>query len=292
MDMNLQKYLAFVKTVSCGSFTKAAEELNYSQSGISRMIHDLEQEWNVTLLERDRSGVRLTSDGLKILPFAENVCMEYERLQMEIDEINGLNSGLIRIGTFSSVATHWLPDMIKSFQSQYPNIDYELLLGDYSEIESWIHEGRVDCGFIRLPSRSDLKTVFLEQDRMLAVLPENHPLVEREKIPVAALCGESFLLLEKGEKAEVSEIFERCGLVPRIHVTTWDDYAIMSLVESGLGVSILPELILKRIPYKVAVRELEIPVYRNIGLAWKEKKAAPTAVRKFLEYLNGEQGFL
>ena len=77
MDMNLQKYLAFVKTVECGSFTKAAEILNYSQSGISRMIHDLEKEWKVLLLERSRGGVRLTSDGLKLLPYAENVCREY-----------------------------------------------------------------------------------------------------------------------------------------------------------------------------------------------------------------------
>ena len=100
MDMNLQKYLAFVKTVECGSFTKAAEILNYSQSGISRMIHDLEKEWKVLLLERSRGGVRLTSDGLKLLPYAENVCREYEKLQMQVDELNGLKSGLIRIGAF------------------------------------------------------------------------------------------------------------------------------------------------------------------------------------------------
>ena len=100
MDMNLQKYLAFVKTVEYGSFTKAAEMLNYSQSGVSRMIHDLEREWKVTLLERGKAGVRLTSDGLKLLPYAENVCREYEKLQMQVDELNGLKAGLIRIGIF------------------------------------------------------------------------------------------------------------------------------------------------------------------------------------------------
>ena len=84
MDMNLQKYMALVKTVEYGSFTKAAEMLNYSQSGISRMINDLEKEWKVTLLERGRSGVRPTSDGMKILPYAENVCREYEKLQMQV----------------------------------------------------------------------------------------------------------------------------------------------------------------------------------------------------------------
>ena len=109
--------------------------LNYSQSGISRMIHDLEQEWKVTLLERSRAGVRLTSDGMKLLPHAKNLCSEYQKLQMQVDELNGLQSGLIRIGTFSSVATHWLPNIIREFQKDYPNIDYELLLGDYTKIE-------------------------------------------------------------------------------------------------------------------------------------------------------------
>ena len=86
MDMNIQKYMAFVKTVEYGSFTRAAEMLNYSQSGISRMINDLEKEWKVILLERGKSGVKLTSDGMKLLPYAKNVCMEYEKLQMEVDE--------------------------------------------------------------------------------------------------------------------------------------------------------------------------------------------------------------
>ena len=122
MDMNIQKYLAFVKTVEYGSFTKAAERLNYSQSGISRMINDLEKEWKISLLERSRSGVRLTSDGLTLLPYAKSVCEEYGKLQAQVDEINGLQSGIIRIGTFSSVATHWLPNIIKMFQNDYPNI--------------------------------------------------------------------------------------------------------------------------------------------------------------------------
>ncbi|MBC8545959.1 LysR family transcriptional regulator [Clostridiaceae bacterium NSJ-31] len=286
MDMNIQKYMAFVKTVEYGSFTKAAEMLHYSQSGISRMINDLEKEWKIVLLERGKLGVRLTSDGMKLLPHAKSVCMEYEKLQMEVDELSGLQSGLIRIGTFSSVATHWLPNIIREFQKAYPNIDYELLLGDYTEIEAWILDGRVDCGFLRLPAHPEFETIFLEQDRLLAVLPENHSLVHLEKVPVAALCDEPFMLLEKGAKTEVSEIFERCNLTPKVHFTTWDDYAIMSMVESGLGISILPELILKRVPYRIVVKELDVPAYRKIGIALRNKKTASLAVKRFLEYLQ------
>ncbi len=286
MDMNIQKYLAFIKTVEYGSFTKAAEILNYSQSGISRMINDLEKEWNVSLLERNRTGVKLTSDGMKILPIAQSVCNEYNRLQEQIDAINGLESGLIRIGTFSSVATHWLPKIIKEFQKDYPNIDYELLLGDYTEIEEWIKTGRVDIGFLRLPTTDEFETEFLEDDKLLVVMPESHPLAECNKFPVKALCDYPFMLLEKGAKAEISEIFEKNNITPNVHFTTWDDYAVMSMVEGGLGIAILPELILRRIPYKIVAKELDVPAYRKIGIAYKDKERLSIAVKKFVDYLE------
>lgn len=284
--MDIQKYMAFLKTVEYGSFTKAAEVLDYSQSGISRMIHDLETEWKLSLLERGRGGVRLTSDGVKLLPYVQNVCREYERLQTQVEELNGLEAGLIRIGTFSSVATHWLPGIIKEFQRDYPNIDYELLLGDYREIEEWILEGRVDCGFLPLPVDSDLEKIFSRQDELLAVLPADHPLAECERFPMEALCEEPFLLLEKGGRGEVSEIFKKHHLKPKLHFTTWDDYAVMSMVEHGLGISILPQLILQRVPYQIVVKHLEVPAYRQIGLVLRDRRSASLAVRKFLDYLE------
>ena len=286
MDMNILKYKAFIKTVEYSSFTKAAKFLNYSQSGISRMINDLEKEWNFTILERNRSGVKLTSDGEIILPYAKELCESYDKLQMQVDNLRGVQTGIIRIGTFSSVATHWLPNIIKEFQKDYKGIDYELLLGDYTEIEEWITNGRVDCGFLRLPCKHNLETIFLEKDKLVAILPENHELTKYEKVPIKLLCNEPFMLLEKGAKAEISKIFEDNDVIPNIRFTTWDDYAIMSMVESGLGVSILPELILKRIPYKIVAKELDVPAYRNIALAIKNKSTTSTTVKKFLDYLN------
>lgn len=286
MDMNILKYMAFIKTVECGSFTSAAQTLNYSQSGISRMIGDLEKEWKVSLLERSRTGVKLTSDGTKLLPYARNVCEEYMKLQMEVDDLNGLQSGLIRIGTISSIATHWLPNIISEFQKKYPNIDYELLLGHYADIEEWVNAGRVDIGFTRVPTQSDLETEFLEQDKLLVVLPENHPMASLNKIPVSALEQYPFMLLEKNEKAEISEIFDRYGISPNIHFTTVDDYAVMSMVEKGLGISILPELILRRTPYRIITKELDVPSFRKLGIAIRDRKNVSLAVRRFLEYLD------
>lgn len=284
--MNIQKYKALIETIELESFTKAADALGYSQSGISRMIGDLENEWNVTLLERSKSGLKLTSDGLKILPYAKSVCEAYDKMQMQIDSIHGLETGLIRIGTFSSVATHWLPNIIKAFQKDYPGIEYELLLGDYTEIEEWILEGRVDCGFLRLPASAELDCIFLEKDELKAIIPADHPLAGQAVFPLRELCRKPFMLLEKGARAEISELFERNNLKPDVRFTTWDDYAVMSMVESGLGVSILPELILKRVPYRIVSKSLDVDAYRQIGFVVKDMKTAPIAVTKFVEYLE------
>jgi len=286
MDMNIQKYLAFLKTVEYGSITKAAEILSYSQSGVSRMIQDIEKEWGLSLLERSRGGVRLTSDGMKLLPYIQSLCREYEALQKQVQELKGMESGLIRIGTFSSAATHWLPNIIREFQKDYPNIEYELLLGDYTEIETWIQEGRVDCGFLRLPTLPEFDTIFLEQDDFLVILPENHPLTKKEKIFLSDLGKEPFLLLEKDKNTEISDFFRKHDFSPNVHFTLWDDYAILAMVESGMGISLLPRLILKRIPYRVAVRELDVPAYRDIALVLRNQKTAPLAVKRFLEYLS------
>lgn len=286
MDGNIQKYQALIKTVEYGSFTKAAEVLGYTQSSVSKMIADLEQEWHVNLLERSRAGVQLTSDGMALLPFAQALADDYRRMQDEVAELNGLQQGLIRIGTFSSVSTHWIPRIIQAFQNDYPGIQYELLLGDYAEIEEWLSEGRIECGFLRLPTRSNFETIFLEKDELVAVLPKNHRLSKKEKLKPADLQDEPFMLLEHGGKTEVSEFLEQNKVMPDIRFTTWDDYAIMSMVESGLGIGILPRLILKRIPYDVEIRSFTKPFYREIALAMRNQKTASTAVKRFVQYLK------
>lgn len=283
--MNIQKYMAFVKAVEFGSFTKAAEALDYTQSAISRMINDLESEWGILLFERGRGGITLTSDGLKLFPQLKRVCNEHEMLLVQIEDLHDIQSGIIRIGTFSSVATHWLPNIIKMFKKDYPGIDFELLLGDYTEIESWISEGRVDFGFLRLPTKTEMETIVVEQDRLMVVLPQDHPIANCDKFPISELVNSPFMLLEKGAKAEVSEIFEQHQISPQISFTTWDDYAIMSMVENGLGISILPELILQRIPYQIIAKELEVPAFRNIGIGMREQKSLSLASKRFLEYL-------
>ena len=285
MDNPLLKYLAFVKTVERGSFTRAAQELDYAQSSISKMVADLESEWGMTLLERGKNGVRLTSAGEQIMPFLRKVLNDHQELTGQICRMNGIETGVVRIGTFASVAINWLPNIFAALQKDYPGIEYEMLLGDYDEVEQWIKDGRVDCGFLRLPTLSQFDTIMLKEDEYKLVLPSGHPLAEKETVAIEELNGLPFLLLEHGGKTEVSDLLERSRVQPDVRFTTWEDFAIMAMVERGMGISILPDMILRRIPYQLEIRPLQKPYYRSIGLAVKNRSHITPAVKKFIDYL-------
>ena len=287
MDNHLAKYAAFVKAVEKGSFTKAAQDLNYAQSSVSKMIADLENEWGITLLERGKGGVCLTASGEKVLPLIREILNRQRGLDGYINKMKGIQTGLVRIGTFASTAINLLPDVFSEFQKDYPNIECEMLLGDYDEVERWIDEGRVDCGMVRLQNKADFDTVLLIEDEYKAVLPVGHPLAKGEVVRVEDLNGQPFLLLERGGKTEVTELLEKNRVRPNIRFTTWEDFAIMAMAEKGLGIGILPSLILKRIPYRVEIRPLEPPYYRKIGLAVKNKERLTPATEMFIKYLEG-----
>ncbi len=285
-DVSVLKCRAFVEAARLGGFTKAAEAIGCSQSGVSRMISDLEKDWGIVLLERGRGGVRLTPEGERLLGYASALCAGCDDLVRTVRDIRGLGSGRIRIGTFSSVATHWLPHVISRFKADNPGIEYELLIGDYWEIEAWVREGRVDFGFTRLTDGTGLETTVLQRDELMAVVPEGHPLADSDTIRLEDLCKEPFLLLERCDRAEVSELLDRHGMRPDIRCTTWDDYSVMSMVEGGMGVSILPDLILRRIPYRIEKRHLDVPAYRDICIAMRSRELMPPAASRFLDYLR------
>ena len=281
--MESEKCRVLLCAIDKGSITAAAEAMGYTISGVSRMMAALEAEVGFPLLRRSREGVTPTNECCRLLPSFREMVAQAEQCRQIAGEVRGLVSGTVAIGTFSSVATHWLPNMIGAFQKDYPNIDFDILMGTYPEIEQWVMQGRADCGFLHLPTRADLKTVCLAQDEPLAAL---------EKIPASALAEQPFILLDKaGERdRDVMQVFERAGIVPKVRFTTLDDYAVMSMVEHGLGVSILPKLILRRIPYRVALRPLEQPVFRQIGLATRLGEELSPAAKRFLSYLPYRDG--
>ncbi len=286
MDSSLMKYRAFLAVVDAGSFTKAANTLGYTQSGVSRMVADLEAEWNVKLLERSRAGVRLTSEGIGLLGNIRSVVDEQGRLQARIDRVSGLKSGLIRIGAVPSVATHWLPNIVSRFREDYPNVAWEIYTSSYSKIEQWIAEGSVDCGFVRLPLQHRFDSIFLEREELRVVMPEGHPLAAYERVPIELLSEYPYIAVEERGDSDIMPALEARGIKVISHLTAWDDYAAFAMIEAGLAITVEPELILHRIPFNVVSRGFEEPVYRDIALALPDRATVQLAVKRLIEYLG------
>lgn len=281
----MNRYLALQKILELGSFTKAAEALGYTQSSISQMIASLEQELSIKLLSRSRTGVKLTLEGAELYPFIERSILQYQAMQEKAREIRGLDTGVIRVGTISSITCHWMPQLISGFQQRYPNVQFLFHQGDYTSIQEWIKIGAVDFGFITPPAVSDLETIPIKRGEMLAVLPQHHPLAAQTAVPLQKLAEEPFILLEEGHYSEPLEAFGAAGFTPRIKYTIHDDYAIMTMVEAGLGVSILAELMLRRNNYHIVCLPIEPPIFRNLAIGYKDKDSLPIASKYFIQYL-------
>ncbi|MGN5651250.1 LysR family transcriptional regulator [Bacillus sp. Brlt_9] len=281
----MNQYYAFIQVIESGSFTKAAEAIGYTQSAISQLVHSLEEELSTTLILRSRTGITLTPDGEEFLPYIKKIYHSHLELQEKKKEMRGLHSGLIRIGTFSSVACHWLPGLIKDFKKQYPAVRFELHQGDYTVISNWIKEGSVDFGFVNPEAVSKLTAISLQEDEMLAVLPTNHPLVSQKKVALKELTNEPYILLDEGEISEPLTVFNQHNFEPNIQYRVHDDYAIMSMIEQGLGISILPKLVLNRSQYNIVTKSISPPVVRTISLAYKDKRVLPIASRYFIDFI-------
>lgn len=286
--MRISRYEVLMKVIELGNLTKTAEYFNYTQSAISQIINSLEAELGVSLLTRNHSGVWVTAEGEQLLPYLRKISNSHHELSEKVFELLGMETGLIRIGTFSSVSCHWLPRLIKGFKIMYPNIKFELLQGDYMEIENWVAEGIVDFGFICMPSAKNLETIFLKKDRMLVIIPEDHPYAEKSFFPAKKLADEPFILLETGNKREILQVFEHNHITPNVHYSAKDDYTIMSMVENGLGISILSELVLTRNPYKILAKETQPIFYRILGITLKSKEKSSLAVKYFIDYITNK----
>lgn len=282
----MNRYIALQKIVELGSFSKAAEALGYTQSAMSQMIASLEDELSIKLLNRFRTGAKLTMEGAELYPYLEKTIYQYMAAQEKAKEIRGLETGVIRMGTLASISAHWLPGLLKEFQEQYPGVEFVIHQGDYTSIQEWIKTGAVDFGFVNPKAVSGIETIVLKEGAMLAVLPENHPLAEKEVVPLADLADEPFILLEEGHYYEPLEAFRSIGTTPNVKYTIHDDYAIMTMVEAGLGVSILAELVLHRTNYQIILRPTEPPVSRTVAIGYKDKSSLPMAGRRFIECLR------
>lgn len=285
--MSITKYQIFLKTAACGSFSKAAEALNFTQSGISHAVNSLENELGVTLLSRNRGGVVLTADGRAVLPKIEKLCAAHHAMMQTVESLKGMDSGLVKIATFSSVSSQWLPRILKSFGLLYPNIEFEVVAGDfYDQIENWIFTGVVDCGFLRLPSARHLQSYPLQREELQVIVPCDHPYADADPFPLSQLATEPFIRLEEGEDYEINAAFDKMGIRPHVKYTAREDRTILAMVSEGLGISLLPGLMVRNSPSPIRTCPAPQRFYRTIGIAVKDKKALSKSTRLFVDYVR------
>lgn len=280
----MNRYLALQKIVEAGSFTKAAEILGYTQPALSQMIASLEKELGIKLLYRTSHQVRLTIEGKRLFPFIQKTVSQYLAMQEIAKEIRGLDTGVIRIGTLSSISCHWLPPLILEFKQKYPQVEFILHQGDNISIPEWVRTSEVDFGFVNM-SVYNGKATFLKKGEYRAILPPQHPLAQKKVITLEDLVPEPFLVIEEGSLSRPLEAFRQQGLEPNVSMHVHDDYSILSMVENGLGVSILPELVIRKTNYQVAIRPLHPVLTRDLGFIAKNKNELPIASKYFIEFL-------
>lgn len=283
--MNTIKCQILLKAVELGSITRAAEDMGYTQSAVSRSIADLEREWDVTLLTRNKDGVLLTAQGESLLPDVQTLCNAQRTLESQVSALHGLTRGTLRVGTFTSVSIHWLPSIMKEFLTLYPGIRFDLVSKwEFAEVEELVRRGQVDCGFLALPAGESLETAFLRRDRLLVVLPQDHPLAGAECYPIAQFTQDPYIRIHEHWDMEFSRIFQDEGLRPNIQYTVNDDFAILAMVEQGLGISILPEMVVRSSQRNVTAIPLERPRYREIGLAVRRGGPVSPLTHRFRDF--------
>lgn len=265
--MSLNAYEVFVAIAERGSLAAAAHQLNLSPSAVSHALASFEQELGFTLFVRNRSGVRLTTGGVTLLPTVREVLQCNDKLRQQASKLLGLESGTVRVGAFTSVSVAWLPKIIRSFADLYPKIEVVIEQGGYDDVAEWIIKSQVDLGFIILPAPPGLDVTPLYADPLLCIAPVGFAPKSKAYITAPELADHNVVLQGEDYGKETHEILAKHSLSIRSTARAIDDAAIIAIVESGLGISVMPQLALISYRSTVQVFPFYPPESRVIVLA-------------------------
>lgn len=282
--MDTARYRAFVEAVDKGSLSQAAKTLNYTPSGVSQLISALERDLGFPLLERTKHGVRLTKTGETLLPVVRAIVQEEERLKEMSSEINGLTIGSVTIGSYPSVATHWLPKVIKAFHEHYPKIEIRVMEGIHQEIDDWLSTYQVDLAFMSQAPNSPYEWIPLGTDSMVAVLSLDHPLANAEYYPIERVEEEAFIMPGLGYDIDTMHVLEKYDLKPHVVIETIENASMLAMVEQGMGMSVVNSLLTKKLNFDIALVPIQPENSIIFGLAIQSLNDASPAVRRFVEY--------
>ena len=282
--MESKKLEALLMAVDLGSFTKAAEVLGYTQSGLTHMMNSLEKEVGFTLLERGRSGVRLTEEGERIAPAVREFLQANARLDSVIEQVASSRTEIIRVSAYASIAMHWLPGIIQRFREECPDVDVDIRMADHVDVPyELLAQGKMDAILVSPQDEGQYEWVHLADDPMIAVLPKDFDTQGMTAFPLAAFEARDFIMPSQGFDKDIMRIFNRIGVKPHILPTWVDDPTVISMVSHGLGVSMMTELTVRGRTDGVKLLPVEPASSRELGLAVRSLDAASDGLRHFID---------
>lgn len=279
------RYKAFVRSVEAGSFTKAASSMNYTPAGVFRLVNAFEDEIGIQLFTRNNTGVHLSKEGNLIYQQVKKVQFQENNLLALINDIKGITTGDITIGTYSSIAVCWLPSIIKIFNDRFPSITLHIWeSANYEELYGWLENNAIDLCFF---SSGNLDRFYdwipLSDDPLLAILPQSHPYAQSASFPIERFKDENLIVQSNGNDDLVINILQKYNILPRISHTTLSSLAALSLVEQGLGVCLMNKLFIQKQSFNVQTVPLLPPQFLTMGIAVTNLKTASPTVRKFIQ---------
>ena len=284
--MTLLTYQVFKTVADIGSFHKAADILGLTPSAISHTISSMESELGFSVLTRSKSGITLTNYGEHLLPFVNAVLNSDESLQQVVSEMNGLKTGKVKIGVFSSVCTNWLPDILRSFQEKYERIDIEVFQGTYDDVYYWIKNGVVDLGFLSVSSAKDIPIEPLFEDPLVCVLPKGKKDSKNPTyVDIEEMRQHQFVTQRDCTDADIQNFLKKNHLRIQSNYHVVDDLSTVKLVEKGFGICLMPELVMSDIPYQVDVYPIQPNACRIIGIAAMTPGFMAPAVRTMSNHI-------
>ncbi|GMA69990.1 LysR family transcriptional regulator [Leuconostoc litchii] len=280
--MSTFSYQVFATVVRYQSFYQASQVLNVTPSAVSHSINQLEEQLGFPLLIRSRSGMTLTHDGEIVLPFVQKILDAEADLQQMGYNINGLRSGSIKIGAFSSVCINWLPKILSSFSKKYPDIEVSIVQGSFEDISKKVKSGELDIGFTTLPVADSLDITLLIKDPIYCITPADFEPENKKNITPQDIINQKFILQKIDYDRDTKSVLDNYSVTINSINFSIDDQSIISMVEAGIGFGILPELALQKIQGNVKVYPFHQSFVRQIVLVMNKSKIISPSVAELV----------
>lgn len=283
--MTLFSYEIFDAVARQGSFNKAAQQLHLTPSAISHAIAVMEEELGFTLFNRGKNGVTMTSYGASLYPSIQAVLSSDEALKQSIARLNGLEKGKVKLGTFNSACSYILPAVLKTFTAAYPQIEVEVYQGTYDDVKEWLRSGHVDLGFLSNNCAEEFELTELMQDKLVCITPKDYPAPADGIMTPEIMNGQKFVVQGDATDADIRKYIKKYKIDTRRPAHVLDDMSTIAMVEAGIGIALLPELILKNCTSAVNVYPVQPEESRVIGLAAPRPGAMAPAVEQLYNHI-------